>query len=587
VLIVSCGGGQKNPKGSDASGGSGLTPGVGTGASGGNGGSGNGSGGRGGTGSNSGGTNSTSGSGGGEIPEIPGAEPCPNPEMKAESTFYVCDCQEGSSEGCVAGDDAAFGTEEAPFRTFKKATERFNTLPAGGTVALCRGGAFDEERGEQVSNTSCSAEQPCVFRDYVAPWGNEDLPAPIARFSTGNAFNLQEGGDAVADGGYLFMNLDLRAPIGTDGCGFFVYNDLDDVLICGVSTDGFRIGVYLGGSNDPEPGSDGMNSNIVVRNSSIKNSPQQGYLGSCDNCGIAYTTFDNNGFGEAVANHNIYLGSSQRVITNMFIVGNDLYRSSFIDGQCTAVSLVVHGLFDGLLIEGNTIREDVGAVDDGCWGIAVDGGYSGFEQFDNIKIRNNTVINVGNVGIGTSSCQNCLIENNVVIHEQAAGSTMIAIPNKSAEDTASDAEVNAITVRNNTLFAKSPGNMTGVRLGNQGTGHSVYNNAVYQAGSGSLTCFAYNLEASAYTTRDNNVCQSASGTLNWTRDITDLVEWQSGGIDALSKIVDPLFTSIAEPYDFIPKDGSPLIDAASEGPSDDRDGNPRGDEPDVGAYERK
>lgn len=32
-------------------------------------------------------------------------------------------------------------------------------------------------------------------------------------------------------------------------------------------------------------------------------------------------------------------------------------------GECLGVSLVVHGQHDGLLIAGNTVREDVGAYE--------------------------------------------------------------------------------------------------------------------------------------------------------------------------------------------------------------------------------
>lgn len=66
----------------------------------------------------------------------------------------------------------------------------------------------------------------------------------------------------------------------------------------------------------------------------------------------------------------------------------------------------MHGQHQDLTIERNLVREDVGAADPGCWGIAVDTGYSEAESFTNVVIRGNVVRNVGNMAIGTSSWRN-------------------------------------------------------------------------------------------------------------------------------------------------------------------------------------
>ena len=128
----------------------------------------------------------------------------------------------------------------------------------------------------------------------------------------------------------------------------------------------------------------------------------------------------------------------------MRISGNELYRSSLNEqGRCGGTSLVAHGVMANLVIENNLVREDIGFAEQACWGIALDPGYSTPEQFDNLIIRGNQVVNVGNVAIGSTSCVNCLIENNVIIHEQDFGVTAIAVPNKSrASD---DAETTNVT----------------------------------------------------------------------------------------------------------------------------------------------
>jgi len=117
---------------------------------------------------------------------------------------------------------------------------------------------------------------------------------------------------------------------------------------------------------------------------------------------------------------------------------------------CGGVSFVVHGEQDGLVIEGNTVREDVGAAGGGCWGIAVDTGYSEGELLRNVVIRGDRVINVGNVGIGLNACDNCLVENNVVVHEQSFNGRRIAVPDR---DRGSDElAMTDVTIRNNSVL---------------------------------------------------------------------------------------------------------------------------------------
>ena len=112
-------------------------------------------------------------------------------------------------------------------------------------------------------------------------------------------------------------------------------------------------------------------------------------------------------------------------------MGNELYRSSWATtSSCAGTSLVVHGEHDNLLIEGNLVREDVGAAGQGCWGITVDPAYPNeAEGFTNVTVRGNTIINVGNTATGMESCADCVIENNVIVHEQDFQITGIAVPN--------------------------------------------------------------------------------------------------------------------------------------------------------------
>ncbi|HEY8943249.1 MAG TPA: choice-of-anchor Q domain-containing protein, partial [Polyangiaceae bacterium] len=511
---------------------------------------------------------------------------CPDIGLDAARVHYVCDCQAGADANCEAGDDSAEGTIDAPFRTYARAQQAFRTLGAGETIAFCRGGSFAVEGDRRWVNASCRANEPCVVRDYAAPGAPADAAKPILTTSEGNAFSFEDGAAADHEEGYVFMNLDVRSRSGgSSGDAFFFYNDIDDVLICGTSIDGFRIGVHAAGSNAPAAGSDGKNARIVVRNATITNNGDQGYLGGCDGCGVEHSVFENNGFNLEVLNHNIYFGP--RGVKTMFARHNRLYKSAIVNGKCEGASLVVHGSVEDLEIIGNDIREDVGAAAEGCWGIAVDTGYAGTpEAFTNVVIRGNSVANVGNMGIGVNACKECVIENNVVVQEQPMETTLISVPDRSRLE--EDQAMSAVKIRNNTLFARSTRNVVGIALGGEGVEHVAVSNALLSEGTGGFTCFSYDLEDRAYGARDNNLCHTPASA-DWATANLSLGAWNANtSADAASSVADPLFVSTRAPYDWTPSPGSPLLDAGhAESATSDFSGQARAGRADIGAFERR
>ncbi|HEY8942787.1 MAG TPA: right-handed parallel beta-helix repeat-containing protein, partial [Polyangiaceae bacterium] len=415
----------------------------------------------------------------------PKGSECPALPVPEGNTYFVCDCAPGASPSCNPGDDRAAGTREAPFRSYSKARDTFRQMQAGQTVALCRGGAFTVDEDRDWTNGRCESGQPCVLRDYDPPGAKAALGLPILRVADGDGITLVNGGLAEHEEGFVFMNLDLRsASRGRRGNGFFLYNDVDDVLMCGVSIDGFAIGVHSGGANESGPESDGKNARVVLRNARLSNNGDQGWLGGCDGCGIANSTFENNGFNRAILNHSIYFGGTG---VEMFALYNDLYRSAIVGGKCQGAPIVAHGQLTRLRIEGNTVREEAGKADPTCWGIAVDTGYEDrVEAFHDVVIRGNDVINVGNVGIGLNACQGCVIEDNLIVHEQPFSSSLIAVPDRARSP--NDLAMGAVSIRRNTLIVRAPSEVIGIRLGDEGEGHVVVDNALLSLGGGRLVC---------------------------------------------------------------------------------------------------
>jgi hypothetical protein len=519
--------------------------------------------------------------------DVPGAKFCdaggPQPDGLV---YHVCDCGPGAAEGCQPGNDTNSGrSAEDPWQSLEKARIQFAKLQPGDAVTLCRGGAFTvQDKRPKWTNAQCHRDHRCFVQSYAAPWGIAATPAPIVH-AAGDGFSLASDGEARHEEGYVFKDIDLRSSSG-DGQGFFVYNDIDFVSLCGLSIEGFRIGVHAAGSNPPGPGSDARNSDIVLRGSRIRNNHGQGWMGSCDNCTIDSSLFQNNGFSKAILNHNVYLSAAS---SGMRVTNNTLLDSTIVDGMCRGVSLVVHGRQDNLEISGNTVREQPGKVTGHCWGISVDTGYGDRpESFQNVRIVSNTIVNVGGAAVGLNACKDCSIENNVVIQEQAMNAYGISVPVRDRGE--SDASMDRVVVRNNSIFFGPAAWGIAIKLSGEGTGYTSTNNAITYAGSGDFTCFDFGLPASSYAEIDSNLCScvGSSGCV-WEKTHGTLDAWRTAsGFDKSSEVADPGFAAPGSPaHDLRPRSGDVRgVDRAkARATLTDRDGKRRDARADIGAYE--
>ncbi len=500
--------------------------------------------------------------------------------------YYVCDCVSGADSNCVAGNDSAAGTAGAPWRSYEKARTTFGSIAAGDAIRFCSGGAWDVSGGDRWVNLNCTAANRCWVGDYTPSWASGDEGRPLIRRTDGaDGFALEDGGDAEHEEGYVFENLDIRGS--GSGSGFFLYNDIDDVEIRNVLIQGFDLGVHLAGSNAcnaSDPQCDGRNDRITLRDSTIVNNTSQGWLGASTGTQLLSNTFQNNG-STAVFDHNIYIsGSADGQTSGIHVIGNRLYHSTIVNNECAAVSLVVHGRHDQLLIEGNEVWEDAGHAGQGCWGIAVDNGYSEAEGFTNVIIRGNKVRNVGNLAIGLGACANCLIENNIIFHEQNFGITAIAAPDRDLGT--SDLPQDNIIVRNNSIYLGPNSGGTAISVSDMGDHHQIVGNAIAYAGtSSSFNCLNAPLGATAYDAIDYNVCGFSAG--EWADGVGNLTAWRALGWDTHSHAGDPGFAdpshgdlSAASASARMVDNGHPTLSSPG-----DIDGHPRDARPDVGAYE--
>jgi hypothetical protein len=334
---------------------------------------------------------------------------------------------------CNNGSDGNSGTSPyEPWATFDYAMSKFGKLNAGESILFCRGGTFTSSY-PRLFNQNCNQDAPCTIADYIPPNNRTttDAKLPIIKSSSTNGiFNFQDSGPADHDEGYVIRNLSLKGN--GNGSAIFLFNDVDYLTVEGVVIEDFSVGMYSAGANAPNPGANQVNENIILRNSKIMNNSGGGWLGGCNDCVIDNNQFINNGFARKIHNHNIYIGGRDNY--GITVSNNTLYKSAVVDGKCSGVSLVVHGVVTDLTIKNNTVYEDIGAVQQTCWGISVDPGYSTEESFSNVVIADNKVTNVGNIGIGCASCTDLRIVNNTITHSQDFGFVGIKVPVR-AEDT--------------------------------------------------------------------------------------------------------------------------------------------------------
>lgn len=512
----------------------------------------------------------------------------------AAANLHLCDCADGAEPACSPGDDANPGTAAQPWRSHAQARAAFASLAPGDELRFCRGGAWSvDEVGERWVNPDCTPMAPCVVGAYTPAWASAQSARPLLRRTDGrHGISLADGGNAEPEQGYVFEDLQLQSSTGS-GSGFFIQNDVDDVVIRNVRIVGFDIGVYVAGSNAcaPSTGCDGHNERIRLEHSELVDNRFVGWLGASNDSVIAHSVFERNG-REPVFDHNIYLSdTADGAVSGMRVIGNRLFGSALDeDGVCRGVSLVVHGLHDDLIIEGNDVREDIGRAAGGCWGIAVDPGYgSRPEAFSNVVIRGNVVRNVGNVAIGVASCRDCLIENNVIIQEQPASSFSsvgIAAPNRARQ--ANDQAMDGIRIRNNSMWFGPDSAGTAIRLRGEGTGHTLVSNAVEHAGVQPLLCLDIDTSEADYAAIDHNQCHGTMTSPRWTQAFNQLDAWQTfSGFDLNSNLAAPGFANASTGDLSASGPEAGMVDSGHPTLSSERDhsGLPRTGAPDRGAFE--
>ncbi|HYD53101.1 MAG TPA: hypothetical protein VEA99_10750, partial [Gemmatimonadaceae bacterium] len=359
--------------------------------------------------------------------------------------YYFCDCQAGAQTGCVAGNDANNGLSPAtPKRRWYTATQTFNAMNAGDTVALCKGGAWNldvatgtcgsadpgatrDSGSAYLQNPRCAAgadladprnTSTCDIRDYQASWGGSNKPLlAIPASVTSPTMILGRNGTSTA--GVRVMNLEFRGNGRGPGGG--TYTDTTGIYwgSCGATTDtswlvcnntfsNLAVGLHME--------ENGATANYVrIWGNRILMSWLDGILsGPGRYSKFDANFFDNNGgWGSPRGPAHAIYPNGKNGSPGAEIINNEIRYSTV-----TSVNAIIsgHGQWDGLNVENNLI--DCGARPvAGCWAMKLDSGNrsgAGPHYVRNARVHRNTIY-ASSAGIGLGQAPGAVVENNVVV----------------------------------------------------------------------------------------------------------------------------------------------------------------------------
>jgi len=421
------------------------------------------------------------------------APDCATASLRTANVYYYCDCDPVNPGDCVAGDDGRDGlSPETARRSFANAVTRFNTMPAGGTIAFCRGGVWSAASIGSIANGNCRANDTCDWRDYT-PAGMQGAARPIVQFGT-----LARGFLVGQVSGLRLWNLDLRgASRATGGVMIWASGPTTDMDVCNTSLSYGDAGVVEQASNQ----------RVTIRNSQFLHFRNQGILaGSVD------LLIDSNYFSDAGATagsryHTIYVqggsmppwpsdgvhntdGVHAGGYWNERVINNEIHVGTEASLPCNGTVIVAHGRHWDTIVRNNYIYAHSATA--GCYAIGVGGGQGGGGYVDAVWMmravvdRNWIYAEGSGEGVSVGTCWSCSITNNSIVLTArnsdygwrgiAVGDTTAARPGLTPPEQPND----AVVVQNNSIYTGDRGAQGGVVImGDEGANYVVENNATW------------------------------------------------------------------------------------------------------------
>ena len=450
---------------------------------------------------------------------------CTTAPLRTSGTVHYF-CSNGGSD---SNDGLSSSTPKA---SWSVAISTFNSIPAGDTVALCRGGSWTASTS-YVNNRNCRADNTCDFRDY----GTGNLP--VISFNGpayDHLFTLDTPGH---DEGYRWWNIDVENVSGKE-IDWFFHNDVSDVDICNIVVNGGALAIQDQGGDVGQA----RNNRFTVRNSAFSNISGQGLLVQSSNFTVDSNVFMNIGDSTACGMfcHAIYFQEDdigERSEThgmeaqNLRIINNKITMDSSV--ACGSEMIHIAGRQNNGLVENNYMSA-VNPGETGCQGISATGsGYQNAAWFRAMTYRRNRIFLLGNsgptqVGIvldghGTvasdvngqsvytlnQAVPPAIVADNIIVLGGAYPQGLNYQTNTSGASPAGDVTSGIITYNNSIYFPNAKSGSVGITTEfATGNNYVVQNNAVY-APSGTCIDSPNGFLAGRNTP---NYCRTASGATN-------------------------------------------------------------------------
>jgi len=465
------------------------------------------------------------------------------------------------------GDDANDGlSSSTPKASWSAAILTFNSMPAGDTVALCRGGSWTGS-SNNVYNGNCRKYDTCDFRDY----GTGNLPV----ISYNESDCLFYVGQTGHDEGYRWWNIHVENVSGQETDWFFS-NDVSDVDICNVEVHGGQMAI------DDAAGVAGQarNSRFTVRNSAFSNTSGVGVWAASSDFTIDADVFTNVGDATSgTSGYAIYVeeedigprsDTDAMETQNLRITNNTMTMDSSV--ECGAAMIRINGRQNSGLVENNYMLAAKGGVNN-CVGIAAGAnGYGTAAWFRKMTYRRNRIflleqngpsqagialdshgtvasdVNGQSVYTLNETVPPAIVADNIIVLGGSFPAGVIYQANDSAASSPGDVTSGIITYNNSIYFPNAQNGSDGIDMA-WGTGggdsYVVQNNAVYAPNS---TC-VNNPQGYLAGRSTPNYCRTADGATNGLRTDALNVVWTDAG-----NLTNPNFS--------LPP-GSPLIGAGS------------------------
>jgi hypothetical protein len=440
-------------------------------------------------------------------------------------------------------------------------------MPAGDTVALCRGGSWTGS-SISVNNTKCRANNTCDFRDY----GTGDLPV-INYNGSGYLFPVNQNGH---EEGYRWWNIHVENSSGKEIAWIFA-NDVSDVDICNVNVHGGYLGIQDAGGSAGQ----GRNNRLTVRNSVFSSILLDALLVGSSNFTVDSNVFTNVGSSTTCPAggmfcHTVYFGGENigpgtenaMETQNLRITNNMMTMDSSV--ACGSEMIHIAGRQNNGLVENNYMLA-MNSTTNSCEGIQASGsGYATSAWFRAMTYRRNRIFLLGNPvptqcgialdGHGTvasdvngqsvytlnQAVPPTIVADNIIVLGGKYPSGIAYQTNTSAASPKGDVTSGIITYNNSIYFPAAQAQGLGINISASGDSYVVQNNAVYGS-----TCRCIN---------NSRGFLAGRSTPNYCRTVGGSTDGPTNGIssDALGVV----WTDAAN-GDFSLPVGSPLIGAGS------------------------